>query len=375
MYDAEPASLQEFRQSFARWCDAEIVPHHAQWEKNGSIPRDLWKRAGERKFLCVTAAPEYGGQGRDFRYSSVIIEELARCGASGVTFALHSDIVAPYIEIYGTEEQRHRWLPRMAAGDLVGAIALTEPTGGSDLQGVATTATPNGDEWIINGKKLNISNGLSHDLCLVLWRTEPAPGPHALSLIMVEAGSQGYFREGLGEKMGCHALDVAALTLSGCRVPKRNLLGARGAGMLQVLSRVAYERLAIAIHCVASARQAYLLSRDYAKRRHAFGEPLVRSQAIRFALAQAATELTISEAFIDPCLRRVANGVDIVEASKAKLWSTEMLGRITDLAVQIHGGAGYMANSTVAKAYVDARVQRIFGGTSEMLKETIGRSL
>jgi alkylation response protein AidB-like acyl-CoA dehydrogenase len=371
----EDAALRELRESFARWCEAEIVPHHREWEKMHRVPRELWHKAGERRFLCLTVASEYGGQGRDFRHSSVIIEELARCGATGVSFALHSDIIAPYIEIYGTEDQKQRWLPRMAAGELVAAIALTEPAGGSDLQAVRTTATPDGDQWVIDGNKTYVSNGLNHDLCLVLCRTEPQAGMHSLSLFVVERGTAGFHREELCEKMGYHALDTAELRFSGCRVPKANLLGARGAGLIQVMSRMAHERMVIAIHCLVTAKTVHGLCLDYAKRRLTFGQPLLQSQAIRFALAETATEISVSEAFIDRCIQHMSGGIDIVEASKAKYWTSEMLGRVADLAVQIHGGAGYMVNSAVGKAYVDARVQRIFGGTSEMLKEAIGRSL
>ncbi len=368
--------LTELRQSFAAWCKREIVPHHREWEKRGCVERQLWNKAGANRFLCMTLPREYGGHGCDFRHSCVVIEELAACGATGVTFALHSDVIAPYIATYGTEAQKRRWLPGMASGELVAAIALTEPSGGSDLQAICTTATLSGNVWVLNGVKSFISNGVSHDLCLVLCRTEAQPGFGSLSLIVVERDAPGFSRAGQYEKMGYHAQDTAELRFADCHVPKDNLLGARGSGLLQVLSRVAHERIVIAVHCLAAARAVFGLAVDRAKRRQAFGAPLGSLQAIRFALAEAATEISVSEAFVNQCVDRVVQGQDInVDANKAKYWTSEMLGRVVDSAVQIHGGMGYMLDSPVGRAYVDARVQRIFGGATEVLKESIGRSL
>ena len=370
-----PRSLDELRESFVHWCQTEIAPYHAEWEARRAVPRELWTKAGERGYLCMTVDAKYGGHGRDFRHSSVIIEELGRCGASGVTFPLHSDVVAPYIDTYGTEQQKGRWLPRMAKGEVIGAVALTEPEGGSDLQAVRTTATLHDGDWVIDGEKTYISNGLCHDLAVVLCRTSAPAEPPELSLIVVERDAEGYTREALSDKMGCHALDTAVLRFAQCRVPASNLLGTRGAGLLQVMSRLAHERMVIAVSCLARAKAVHRLSVAYAKRRRTFDRPLFDAQAIRFGLAELATEVSISEAYVERCISRMPHGLDIVEASKAKYWTSEMLGRVADLAVQIHGAAGYMAGSEAARAYVDARVQRIFGGTSEMLKEMIGRSL
>lgn len=369
--------LRAFQQTFRKWVEKEVKPFHAEWEKVGCVPRELWRKAGEQGYLCISQSEEYGGLGLDFRYAAVVMEELCYAQASGVGFALHSDIVAPYIESFGSEEQKKRWLPGMAKGELIGAIAMSEPGTGSDLQGIQTRAVLDGDEWVINGSKTFISNGLTCDLCIVVCRTEDdAKGANAQSLIVVEKDAPGFARGRRLEKIGLHAQDTAELHFEDCRVPKENLLGERGAGFLYLMQKLAQERLIIAVGCVAGAKAALDMTTSYTKDRKAFGKPIAHFQNTRFKLAEMATEIAVGEAFVDQCVRRLAAGENIpVEASMAKYWTSEMLARVVDEGVQLHGGYGYMSEYPISKAYVDARVQRIYGGTTEIMKEIIARSL
>lgn len=368
--------LRAFQSTLRKWIDKEIVPHHESWEKEGRVPVELWRKAGEQGYLCVTQAEEYGGLGLDFRYAAVGMEELARAGASGVGFPLHSDIVAPYVERYGTEEQKQRWLPKMATGESIGAIAMSEPGTGSDLQGIATRAVLDGDEWVLNGSKTFISNGLTCDLVVVVARTEEAEGYQSQSLIVVEKDAPGFQRGKRLEKMGLHAQDTAELHFEDCRVPKENLIGERGMGFMYLMQQLARERLLIAIGCVAGARQALDMTVAYVKERKAFGRPIAGFQNTKFKLAELATEVSVGEAFVDRCIQEIVEGNEnAVDASMAKYWTSEMLCRVVDECVQLHGGYGYMMEYPIAKAYLDARVQRIYGGTTEIMKEIIARSL
>ncbi len=374
--------LRAFQQTFRKWVEREVKPFHADWEREGCVPRELWKKAGEQGYLCIPQQEQYGGLGLDFRYATVVTEELSRVGASGVAFSLHSDIVAPYVENFGSEEQKQRWLPKMASGEMIGAIAMSEPGTGSDLQGIKTRAVLDGDEWVLNGSKTFISNGLLCDLCIVVCRTEDgdgastSKGAQAQSLIVVEKDAPGFGRGRRLGKIGMHAQDTAELHFEDCRVPKENLIGERGAGFLYLMQQLAQERLIIAVGCVAGARAALDMTLEYTKDRKAFGKPIAHFQNTRFKLAEMATEISIGEAFVDQCLRRLVAGENIpVEASMAKYWTSEMLDRVVDQGVQLFGGYGYMTEYPISKAYVDARVQRIYGGTTEIMKEIISRSL
>jgi alkylation response protein AidB-like acyl-CoA dehydrogenase len=373
MYDEE---LKAFRDSFRKFIATEIKPFHGEWEKEGIVPRALWKKAGDAGFLCISQATEYGGLGLPFRYGAVVQEELSRAHASGVAFSLHSDIVAPYIENFGTDDQKKRWLPGMASGELIGAIAMSEPGTGSDLQGIATKAVLDGDEWVINGSKTFISNGQLCDLTIVVARTEEADGWQSQSLIVVPSTAKGFVRGKKLEKIGMHAQDTSEMHFEDCRVPKDYLLGERGQGFLYLMKQLGQERLIIAIASVAGADECLTRTLEYVKDRKAFGKPIAAFQNTKFRLAEMATEIKLGESFVDNCIARLEKDENItVEASMAKYWCSEMLGRVVDGCLQMYGGYGYMMEYPIAKAYLDARVQRIYGGTTEIMKEIIARSL
>jgi alkylation response protein AidB-like acyl-CoA dehydrogenase len=371
--------LRAFRDTFRKWVEKEIVPHHDAWEREGIVPRSLWEKAGAQGYLCTGQAEEYGGLGLDFRFGAVVTEEISRVGASGVAFNLHSDIVAPYVERFGTDDQKKKWLPDMATGACISAVAMTEPGTGSDLQGIATKAVLDGDEWVINGSKTFISNGILSDLVVVACRTDDNVDNkwQAISLIVVERGAPGFKRGKKLEKVGMHAQDTAELHFEDCRVPKENLLGSEpGQGFIQLMEQLAPERLVIAVAAVAGARSAYDMSVAYVKEREAFGRPIAKFQNTRFKLAEMKTEVDVAEAFLDQTIQRFMDGEDCtVSASQAKYWTTEMLGRVVDQAVQFFGGYGFMREYPIARAYADARVQRIYGGTTEIMKEIIARSI
>lgn len=373
MYDDD---LKAFRDSFRKFIAAEITPFHAQWEKDGVVPRSIWEKAGAAGFLCIPQAEEHGGLGLPFRYACVVQEELSRANASGVAFALHSDIVAPYIESFGSDAQKQRWLPGMAAGKIIGAIAMSEPGTGSDLQGIATKAVLDADEWVINGSKTFISNGQLCDLTIVVARTEEATGWQSQSLIVVPSTAKGFVRGKKLEKIGMHAQDTSEMHFEDCRVPKDHLLGERGQGFLYLMKQLGQERLVIAVASVAGAQECLDQTIQYVKDRRAFGKPIASFQNTKFRLAEMATEIKLGETFVDNCIARLEKGDNItVEASMAKYWCSEMLGRVVDGCLQLFGGYGYMMEYPIAKAYLDARVQRIYGGTTEIMKEIIARSL
>jgi acyl-CoA dehydrogenase len=369
--------LRAFRKSFVKFLATEVTPHHAQWEKDGVVSREVWKKAGDAGFLCIPQAPEFGGAGLDFRYAAVVAEEISRAQASGVAFALHSDIVAPYIEKYGNDEQRRRWLPGMAAGTLIGAIAMTEPGTGSDLQGVRTKAVLDGDTWVIDGSKTFISNGQLGDVVVVVARTEDSGSAwQDMSLLVVERDAPGFVRGKHLDKIGMRAQDTTELHFESCRVPSSNLLGERGQGFVYLMQQLAQERLIIAIGCVAGAQAALDMTTTYASERKAFGKSLSQFQHTRFTLAELKTEITLGEALVDRCITRMMAGDDVTtECAMAKYWTSEMLGRVVDAGVQLHGGYGFMQEYPIARAYLDARVQRIYGGTTEIMKEIIARSM
>ena len=368
---------EDFRSVARSFFDKEVVPFHEQWERDGIVDREVWRRAGERGLLCFDVAEAYGGAGiADFRYNMVLAEESARAGASGPGFAVHTDIIVPYISSLGTDEQKRRWLPGCVSGDLVTAIAMTEPGAGSDLQGIRTSAVDAGDHYVLNGSKTFISNGIMADLVIVVCRTDPDAGHQGISLLVVERGMEGFERGRNLDKMGLHAQDTAELSFTDVHVPKENLLGEEGSGFVSLMQNLPQERISIGCIAVAAIEHVLDLCLAYAKEREAFGKPIGKFQHNRFVLAEMATEAHIARVFINDCVLRLnAGSVDTALASMAKWWTTELQKRVVDAGVQLHGGYGYMNEYPISKAYVDSRIQTIYGGTTEIQKEIIGRML
>ncbi len=369
---------EAFRDAFAKFCATEIVPYHREWEKQGIVPRSLWEKAGAHGFLCPFLPEEYGGVGADFLYSAVMIEELARVRATGPAFPLHSDICAPYIASYGTPEQKARWLPGCAKGEKILAIAMTEPNTGSDLAGIQTTAVRDGDSYVINGQKTFISNGQLCDLVIVVAKTNPnADPPHAgISLFVVEDGTPGFEKGRNLEKMGLKAQDTSELHFSDCVVPTESLLGEEGSGFYYLMEKLQQERLVVAVGCQASAETVLADGVRYCNERKAFGRPIGRFQHIQFRLAELATEIEIGRVFVDRLLTEHVAGRNVVkEVSMAKWWVTELLKRTCDEVLQFHGGYGYMMEYPIARDYLDARVQTIFAGTTEIMKLIIAKQM
>jgi alkylation response protein AidB-like acyl-CoA dehydrogenase len=368
---------EDFRQSVRTFLEKEVVPHHAQWEEDGQVSREVWRRAGDAGLLCFDVDEEYGGAGvKDFRYNMVVAEEMCRAGASGPGFPVHTDIIVPYISQLGTDEQKRRWLPGLVSGELISAIAMTEPGAGSDLQGIRTTAVDRGDHYVLNGAKTFISNGILSDVVIVVCRTNPDAGHQGISLLVVERGMEGFDRGRNLDKVGMKAQDTAELFFDDVRVPKENLLGEEGSGFVSLMLNLPQERISIATMAVAAVERMLDLSLEYAKTREAFGKPIGSFQHNRFLLAEMATEAHIARVFVNDCVLRLNEGkVDTALASMAKWWTTELQKRATDAAVQLHGGYGYMLEYPVAKAFLDGRIQTIYGGTTEIQKEIIGRSL
>ena len=368
---------ESFRRTVRAFLDNEVIPHHERWEKDGVVSREVWLAAGMQGLLGFDVAEEYGGGGSvDFRYNMVLAEEMTHAGAHGPGFPVHNDIIVPYITSLGTEEQKRRWLPGCCSGDLITAIAMTEPGAGSDLQGIRTTAVDKGDHYVLNGSKTFISNGILSDLVIVVARTDPDAGVKGISLLVVERGMEGFERGRNLEKIGLHAQDTAELYFDNVEVPKENLLGDEGSGFVSLMVNLPQERLSIAMMAAAACEAVLKMSLDYAKQREAFGRPIGKFQHNRFLLAEMATESHIARVFVDDCVRRHNKGeLDASGASMAKWWTTELQKKLVDQAVQLHGGYGYMMEYPVAKAYLDSRIQTIYGGTTEIQKEIIGRSL
>ena len=366
-----------FRRSVRHFIETELAPHHAQWEERGYPDADAWLKAGKVGLLLADVPEQYGGGGGTFAHEAVVIEELAR---SGVNFGFNlQSIVAHYILSYGSEEQRQRWLPRLASGELVGAVGLTESQSGSDLQGLRTTARRDGDSYVINGAKTFITNGWQAGLvCLAVRTDAKAPGPRALSLIVIETKDLPGYRVGHPlHKMGRRAQDTCELFLDDVRVPANNLLGSgEGRGLFQMMDQFRYERLSIGLSAVAAAEHAVKITADYVKERRAFGKPLLDLQNARFKLAECKTEARIGRVFIDTCIQQfIAGQLDNVTVAMAKYWLTDTQCRILDECVQLHGGYGYMQETPIARMWADARVQRIYGGANEVLKEVVASSL
>jgi len=371
---------ESFRDSFRRFMDKEIAPHHAAWEEQGYVDRAVWNQAGHNGFLCMTMPEDYGGAGADKLYSVVQMEELARAGFSGIGFGLHSEIVAPYILHYGTEPQKRAFLPRLATGGLVGAIAMSEPGAGSDLQGVRTTALAQPDgSYLLNGSKTFITNGWHADLVLVVAKTNPQAGAKGTSLLLVERGMKGFEHGKRLKKVGLKAQDTAELFFDNVRVPAGNLLGGaawENKGFVCLMEQLPWERLQIAVSAVASAQAAIDTTVQYVKDRQVFGQPVGAFQNTRYKLAELQTQVQVARVFVDKCLELLIRGqLDTATASMAKYWTTDLQCTVIDECVQLHGGYGYMWEYPVARAWADARVQRIYGGTNEIMKEVISRAM
>ena len=365
-----------FRQSVRHFCETEIAPHHDQWERDGVVSREVWLKAGEQGLLCCSVPEEYGGPGGDFLMSAVCVEELARIGATGPAFPLHSEIVAPYIVSYGTEEQKREWLPRMVRGEVLGAIAMSEPAAGSDLQGIKTTAVRDGDEFVINGQKVFITNGQLADLVIVVAKTNPDTGAKGTSLFLVEREREGFERGRNLEKIGYKAQDTSELFFDDVRVPVTNLLGGENHGFIQLIEQLPQERLLVAMRAATVIEFALEWTVTYTTERKAFGRPVASFQNTRFKLAEIKAKAAMMRVFVDRCMElHVAGKLDATDAAIAKLQSTEMMCDVLDECLQLHGGYGYMWEYPIARAWADARMARIAGGTSEIMKEIIGRSL
>ena len=369
-----------FRDAFRRFADKEIAPFHEAWEEAGYVDREVWRKAGANGYLCPTMPEEYGGAGVDKLYSVIQMEELARGGFSGIGFGLHSEIVAPYILHYGTQDQKQRYLPRLASGDMVGAIAMSEPAAGSDLQGIKSTALRQADgSYLLNGSKTFITNGWHADLVIVVAKTDPAAGAKGTSLLLVEQGMQGFEKGKRLKKLGLKAQDTSELFFDNVRVPAENLLGGDAMvnrGFVCLMEQLPWERIQIAITAVAAAQAAIDWTVQYVKDRRVFGQPVAAFQNTRYKLAELQTEVQVARVFVDKCLELVLQDkLDTATASMAKYWTSDLQCKVMDECVQLHGGYGYMWEYPITRAYADARVQRIYGGTNEIMKEVITRAM
>src|SRR5689334_10807843 len=377
MRDLFETEHEDFRRSVRTFMEKEVQPNNEKWDAEGIVPRELWLKAGEAGLLCFDVPEEYDGPGvDDFRYNVIISEEQARAGANGLGFSVHSDIIVPYISAIGNDEQKKRWLPGCVSGETITAIAMTEPGAGSDLQGVRTSAVDKGDHYVVNGSKTFISNGIHADLVIVVAKTNPEAGHLGFSLLVIEEGMEGFERGRNLDKIGLHAQDTSELSFTDVVVPKENLLGQEGEGFLYLMMNLPQERLIIAAQAVAASEAIVEMCLDYAKTREAFGKPIGKFQHNRFLIAEMATEARVARAFINECLEKHLEGkLEAVDASMAKWYATELQNKLVNQGVQLHGGYGYMMEYPIAKAYLDSRISTIYGGTTEIQKEIIGRSL
>ena len=365
-----------FRRSVAAFIDREITPNYAEWEKDGKVSREVWRKAGEEGLLLTTMPEEYGGAGGDFRTAAIIIEELAARAFAAPGYTLHSEIVAPYILHYGTEEQKRQWLPKMASGENVASIAMTEPGTGSDVQSIRTTAIRDGNELVVNGAKTFITNGELADFVMVACKTDPNAGAKGVSLVMVETERAGFSRGKKLEKMGEKAQDVAELFFDDVRVSPSNLLGEEGRGFAAMMDELPQERLIVVMGAVATMEAALQWTVDYTTDRKAFGKPIISFQNTRFKLAELKTEIAIARTFADKCLELHLEGkLDVPTAAGAKFWMTELEQKVLDTCLQFFGGYGYMVEFPISRAYTNARVHRIYAGTNEIMREIVARSL
>jgi alkylation response protein AidB-like acyl-CoA dehydrogenase len=370
---------KDFRESVRRFFAEEVVPHHEQWEEDGLAPRELFAKAAEKGMLAMSVPEEFGGLGiDDFRFNQVIVEEVGYAGVagSGLGLTLHNDICLPYFLEYCTDEQRERWLPGIADGSLITALAMTEPGIGSDLASMSATARRDNGHYVVNGAKTFITNGINADLIVTAVKTDPSERHRGISLVVVERGMDGFERGRNLHKLGLHAQDTAELFFHDVHVPVENRLGDEGKGFLYLVSNLAQERMSIAIAAVSSAQAAFDITLEYVKERTAFGQPVGSFQASRFALAEMKTEIDLATVYVDQAVVALNAGeLSPEDAAMAKWWSTELQGRVVDKCLQLHGGYGYMLEYPIARYYNDARITRIYGGTTEIMKEIVGRSL
>jgi acyl-CoA dehydrogenase len=365
-----------FRDMVRRYIAEKIMPDYRSWEAAGQVPREAWLQAGEMGILCTSIGEAYGGVGGDFRYGAIVIEEMARAGATAPTFYLQSEIISPYLANHGTEEQKNRWLPDMVSGRAVAAVAMSEPSGGSDLQNIKTSAIRDGDEYVINGQKVFITNGITADLIVLACKTDPSLGAKGVSLVLVETDRAGLTRGKPLEKIGSKAQDTAELFFNDVRVPVGNLLGKEGGGFYILMAELPQERLVQAIRAVAACEAAIEWTIAYARERKLFGKTLAEFQNTQFTLAALHAETLGQRVFVDRCIELHLNGaLDAVDAAAAKLITTELQGKVMDQCLQLFGGWGYMTEYPIARAFVDARLTRIGGGSIEVMKQIIGRSL
>jgi len=367
---------EQYRSTVRRFLEKEVAPHHEQWEEDGYVNRDVWLKAGENGLLCPSMPEAFGGAAADKLYSVVMFEEIARQGFTGLGFGLHNEIVAPYILSYGSPAQKDRYLPAMARGETIGAIAMSEPAAGSDLQGIRTTARDEGDHFVLNGSKTFITNGFHADLVIVVAKTNPDAGAKGTSLLLVERGMPGFEKGRRLKKVGMKAQDTSELFFDNVKVPKANLLGDLNRGFIYLMQELPWERLQIAISGISAAQAAIDWTLDYTKERKAFGSTVAAFQTTRFKLAELQTEVQVARVFVDRCIDLLMQGkLDTATASMAKYWCSDLQCKVIDECVQLHGGYGYMWEYPIARAWADARVQRIYGGTNEIMKEVIARSI
>jgi alkylation response protein AidB-like acyl-CoA dehydrogenase len=371
------ADHDAFRDTVRAFCEKEIAPHHEQWEKDSIVPREVWTKAGELGLLGFMMPEEYGGGGmHDFRFNAVLQEEVTRVGGSGVGFAIQTDLVSGYLLKYCTDEQKARWFPKFCSGEMITAIAMTEPGTGSDLQGIQTSAVKDGDEYVISGAKTFITNGINADFVIVVAKTDPEAGAMGFSLIVVERGAEGFERGRNLDKMGLKAQDTAELFFDNCRVPTSNLLGEEGQGFIYLMDNLPQERMTISVVAAAACRQMIDMTVEYVKERKAFGKPIGSFQNSRFVLAELETEQQIAQVFVDRSITELNNGtLTVAEAAMGKWWTTELQKKTVDQCLQLFGGYGYMSEYPISKAYLDTRIQTIYGGTTEIMKEIIGRGM
>ncbi|CAN5360800.1 acyl-CoA dehydrogenase family protein [soil metagenome] len=375
LYEDEHTAFREMTRAFLA---KHVAPFHEQWEADGMVDRGIWTEAGKQGLLGTDVDEVYGGGGvRDFRYNAVVNEELVRIGASGPGFGLHNDVVAPYLLDLTTEEQKQRWLPGFCSGEIITAIAMTEPAAGSDLQGIKTTARRDGTDYVLNGSKTFITNGILSDLVIVVARTDPnKPGAQGFSLLAVERGMPGFERGRNLDKVGLKAQDTAELFFDDVRVPAENLIGRENAGFVHLMENLPQERLSIAVVAVAGCERMLEMTLEYVKGRTAFGKPIGSFQNSRFILAELATKTQIARVFLDTSITALNAGeLSAIDAAMAKYWTTDLQNAVADACLQLHGGYGYMSEYPISKFWRDSRVQSIYGGTNEIMKEIIGRSM
>ncbi|MFH8337778.1 acyl-CoA dehydrogenase family protein [Streptomyces sp. AM6-12] len=368
---------EQFRDACREFLTREVVPHHARWERDGIVDREVWLKAGKAGLLGMGVAPEYGGGGeRDFRYPAVFAQEIMWARATAPGFVAHNDVIAGYLSDRTTEEQRARWLPGLCSGELIAAIAMSEPGAGSNVADIRTTAVRDGGGYVLNGQKTFITNGENSDLVLVAAKTAPERGAQGISLLVVERGAPGFTRGRRMEKLGWHASDTCELFFDDCRVPAENLIGKENAGLAYVMAGLPRERLSIATVAVGAAERMLADTLEYARTREAFGQAIGTFQHNRFQLATIDTELTVAQVYLDHCIGELNAGrLSVTDAAKAKWWTTELQMDIANRCLQLHGGYGYLKESPISREWANARVQTIYGGTTEVMKELIGRSL